>query len=163
MRIGLTVKFIFFFVGTFLHELAHYLFALMLGRAEGFSVVPAIEGDKLVFGSVKSRTKYKVLSSFIASAPLIWWAVLVLLMIHLRLLIMRGSGIPKIDFSLLVRRVRLFSRWDILFIWLFLQMLWAGRLSATDMKNFAKGFLSVSGIVFIAAIAALVYFSKTFL
>lgn len=163
MRIRLTVKFIFFFVGTFLHELAHYLFALMLGRAEGFSVLPAIDGDKLVFGSVKSRTRYKVLSAFIASAPLIWWAVLVLLMIHLRLIIMRGSGFPKIDFSLLSGRGRLFSRWDILFIWLFLQMLWAGRLSATDMKNFAKGFLSVSGIVFIAAIAALVYFSKTFL
>ena len=163
VRIRLAVKFIFFFAGTFLHELAHYLFALLLGKAEGFSVLPGIEGDRFVLGSVKSRARYKVLTSFIATAPLIWWAVLLLLMVHFRLLIMRGGGIPRVDLSLLLRKVRSFSRGDILFIWLFLQMLWAGRLSVTDIKNAVKGFLSVSGIVLLAAIAALVYFSKTFL
>jgi hypothetical protein len=163
VRIRLAVKFIFFFAGTFLHELAHYLFALLLGKAEGFSVLPGIEGDRFVFGSVKSRARYKVFTSFIATAPLIWWAVLLLLMVHFRLLIMRGGGMPKVDFSLLLRKGRSFSRVDILFIWLFLQMLWAGRLSVMDIKNAAKGFLSVSGVVFLAAIAALVYLSKTFL
>ena len=154
---------LFFFAGTFLHELAHYLFALLLGKAEGFSVLPGIEGDRFVFGSVKARARYKVLTSFIATAPLIWWTVLLLLMVHFRLIIMRGGRIPKVDFSLLLRKVRSLSRGDILFIWLFLQMLWAGRLSVTDLKNAAKGFLSVSGIFFLAAIAVLVYFSKTFL
>jgi len=163
VRIRLAVKFIFFFAGTFLHELAHYLFALLLGKAEGFSMLPGIEGDRFVFGSVKSRARCKVFTSFIATAPLIWWAVLLLLMVHFRLLIMRGGGIPKVDFSLLLRKVRSFSRGDVLFIWLFLQMLWAGRLSVTDIKNAVKGCLSVSGIVLLAAIAALVYFSKTFL
>ena len=57
MRIRLILKFIFFFPGTFLHELAHYVAALVLGKAEGFSVWPRMEGNSFVFGSVKSRTR----------------------------------------------------------------------------------------------------------
>lgn len=162
IRIRLFLKFIFFFFGTFLHELSHYLFALMLGRAEGFSVLPRIEGESFIFGSVKSRTRYKVLSSFVASAPLIWWAVLILLMIHLGF-IRTGSGMPEVNAAAVLRRLRSFSLRDLLFIWLFLQLLWAGRLSGPDIKNFSRGLLSVSGLVFLAAAVAVVYFSRRFL
>ena len=160
-KIKLFLKFIFFFFGTLLHESAHYLFALIFGKAEGFSVLPKTEGNRFVFGSVRSRTRYRVLSSFIAAGPLLWWGLLFLILIHVRVVRLTG-GMPAIDFGPVLKKLRSFSWGDLFFIWLFLQFLWAGRPSMQDIKNFFRGLLSVSGAVFLAAAAALVYFSEKF-
>ncbi len=159
MKIRLLFKVIFYVFGTFMHEIVHYVAALLLGKAEGFSIMPHVEGGSFVFGSVKSRVRYKVLSSFVAMAPLLWWAVLFLILRHLRLIELSGR-MPNVRFGFLVERLQSFSVKDALFIWLFLQMLWAGMLSTQDVKNFFKGLLSVSGCVLVAIAAVLVYFSR---
>jgi hypothetical protein len=160
-RLRLILKFIFFFPGTFLHELAHYSAALVFGKAEGFSVWPRIEGGNFVFGSVKSRTRYKVLSSFIAAAPVIWWVVLVLTLRYLHL-IGTLNGIPSINFGMISIELKPFTSSDAFFIWLFLQILWAGRLSLQDVKNFIRGVFSVSGILLLSTAAGLIYLVRHF-
>ena len=161
VTLRLILKFIFFFPGTFLHELAHYAAALVLGRAEGFSVWPRMEGGNFVFGSVKSRTRYKVLSSFIALAPVIWWVVLVLTLRHLHFIRIL-NGVPSINFGMIAIKLKSFTSSDALFLWLFLQILWAGRPSLQDVKNFMRGLFSVSGIVLVSAVAAVVYIMRRF-
>jgi hypothetical protein len=156
MRIRLVFKIIFYFFGTCLHEFAHYVAALLLGKAEGFSVIPRIEGTKFILGSVKSRVRYKFLSSFIASAPLVWWAILLLILIYLHI-IQLNNGIPGISFGVVMKRLRSISGSDVFLGWLFTQLLWAGRLSVEDMKNVIRGMLSVSGMVFLSVVAILVY------
>lgn len=157
-RIKLLLKFVFYFLGTCLHELAHYIAALILGKAEGFSVFPKIEGDRFIFGSVKSRARYKVLSSFIAAAPLVWWAVLFFVLRHFHI-IRISSGMPEINANMIIKRIETFSLSDLFYIWLFIQILWAGKLSMQDIKNFFKGVFSISGLVLILASAALFYLS----
>ncbi len=160
MRIGLFLKLLFYFPGTVLHELAHYLAALLLGKADGFSVVPRKEGDRYVLGSVKSRTRYKVLSSFIAMAPLIWWLVLFLVLRHLHFIGM-GRILPQVHFTAIAGKIRSFTPRDAFFLWLFIQMLWAGKLSLPDVKNIFSGLFSVSGIVLIGVVAAAYYLTHT--
>ncbi|MGE5300279.1 MAG: hypothetical protein ACM3MB_04855 [Acidobacteriota bacterium] len=161
MRIRTLLKLIFYFPGAVLHELAHYVAALLLGKAEGFSVVPRREGNTYVLGSVKSRTKYKVLSSFIALAPMIWWLILFLTLRHLHVVGM-GRNLPHVNFSAIVKKLSTFRLLDVFFFWLFIQMLWAGRLSFPDIKNVFRGLFSFSGIVMIGIAAAAYYFIHTF-
>jgi hypothetical protein len=53
--------------------------------------------------------------------------------------------------------VKSFSLRDGLFLWLFIQMLWAGKLSVQDMNNAIKAFFSFSGLIVISAVGGLVY------
>ncbi|KAF0145978.1 MAG: hypothetical protein FD156_346 [Nitrospirae bacterium] len=161
MKLKLIGKFIFYFFGTFLHELSHYAAAFFMGKPEGFSLIPKIEGGSFIFGSVSYRVRYKVLSSFIASAPLLWWVVLVLMLLYFKLMQISG-WIPHFNYSLIWQRLKSFSLSDAVFIWLFIQLLWAGRLSSKDIKNFFSGFFSVSGLVLIAITALSIYFLNTF-
>ncbi len=154
MRIQLAFKFAFYFFGTCLHELAHYVAAVLLGRAEGFSVMPRIEGKRFVLGSVRSSVRYKFLSSFIASAPLVWWAILFLILLHLHI-IQLSNGIPKIPSGLLMKRLKSVSFSDVFFLWVFIQLIWAGHLSAQDLKNVIRGLLTISGAVFLSTMAIL--------
>ena len=156
MKLKLIGKFIFYFFGTFLHELSHYAAAFFMGKPEGFSLIPKIEGGSFIFGSVSYRVRYKVLSSFIASAPLLWWVVLVLMLLYFKLMQISG-WIPHFNYSLIWQRFKSFSLSDAVFIWLFIQLLWAGRLSSRDIKNFFSGIVSVSGLVLISAIALVLY------
>lgn len=156
MKLKLIGKFIFYFFGTFLHELSHYTAAFSLGKPEGFSLMPKIEGGSFIFGSVRYRVRYKALSSFIASAPLLWWVVLVRMLLYFKLIQMSG-WIPHLNYSLIWQRLKAFSFSDGIFIWLFIQLLWAGRLSSKDIKNFFSGIFSVSGFVLISAIAIVLY------
>ena len=155
----LAFKVLFYFVGTCLHELAHYVAALLLGKAEGFSVMPRIEGRRFVLGSVRSRVRYKVLSSFIAAAPLCWWAVLLLMLFSLSVVHIR-SGSPIIPPELFIKRLKSFSLPDAFFLWLFIQLLWAGHLSVQDLKNVLKGLFSVSGLVFLFVATGLFFFFR---
>ena len=156
MRIRLAFKLIFYFFGTCLHELAHYVAALLLGKAEGFSVIPRIEGARFVLGSVRSRVRYKFLSSFIASAPLVWWAILFLTLLYLHIIQVR-NGMPIIPSGLAAKRLKAASFSDLLYLWVFIQLLWAGHLSVEDLKNVLRGMLSVSGMVFLSAVTILLY------
>lgn len=150
------MKFIFFFPGTLLHEFAHYGAALVFGKAEGFSVWPKAEGNNLVFGSVKSRTKYRVLSSFIAIAPLVWWVVLFLILKYLGV-IGAGNGMPGINFRTTADKLKYFSLSDAFLLWLLIQVFWAGRPSLQDIKNLFRGLISVSGFLLISTTSGVIY------
>jgi hypothetical protein len=145
VKIRLLLKIIFLFAGTFLHELTHYVAALVFGTPAGFSVFPRISGDSLIFGSVKAKTKFRVLSSFIAIAPLIWWLILYLVLFHYRaarhLYLGRSSSYVAL----------------IVYLWLGIQLLWAGRLSSQDVRTFFSGLFSFSGLFLILTIAALFF------
>lgn len=160
-KIKLFLKFIFYFPGTCLHELAHYIAAIILGKAEGFSVFPKIVGDRFIFGSVKSRARYKVLTSFIAAAPLVWWMVLFLVMRHFHIMSI-SNGIPAIQMDIIIRKIESFSLPDLFYVWLFMQFLWAGKLSMQDIKNFFMNVFSISGFALISLLIMLFYLSGRF-
>ena len=158
-KLRLILKFIFFLPGTFLHELTHYVAALILGKAEGFSVWPKTEGSSIVFGSVRSRTRFRVLSSFIAAAPILWWAVL---FIALRYILFGGpeARTASNNIEAIIKRLNFSSYVDAIILWLLLQILWAGKLSLQDIKNFFSGLLSISGLVLLAILAGAIYITK---
>ena len=156
MSFRLVLKIFFYLVGTCLHEGAHYVAALLLGKAEGFSVIPRIEGKRLILGSVRSRVRYKVLSSFIAAAPLLWSAVLFLILFSLHVIQLR-NGMPIIHPELVMKRLKSFSWPDAFFLWVFIQLLWAGHLSVQDLRNVLKGLFSVSGLIFLLAATGLFF------
>ena len=83
------------------------------------------------------------------------------MLLYFKLIQMRG-WIPHFNYSLIWQRVKSFSLSDAIFIWLFIQLLWAGRLSSKDIKNFFSGIFSVSGLVLIAITALVIYFLNTF-
>ena len=66
----------FLLPATLLHEIAHAAIAAIFGKVASFSIIPQISQQTLVFGSVTSITRYRILQLFISMAPLIWWGVL---------------------------------------------------------------------------------------
>jgi len=94
-------EFIFYFMGTFLHEAAHWVGAkLTLSRTPlfttieetdsngnkfnkkvlGFKVIPSIKEDRIVYGHVIAYPIYKIAYIIIAVAPLVWFYVLYLIL-----------------------------------------------------------------------------------
>jgi hypothetical protein len=161
MRARLFLKALVYFFGTFLHEVSHFFVAACLGKAEGFSLVPRIEGDSFVFGSVRARVRYKVLLSLIAIAPLVWWLILFWVLRHLYVIRMT-NGIPRINFSVMWPMLKSFSLRHAFFLWLFMQMLWAGKLSLQDVKEALRSLFSLSGLVVILTVWGLLYCWRDF-
>lgn len=140
--------------GTFLHELAHVLAGTALGTPTGFSLVPRRQGDRITFGSASVRVKYKVFAAAVAAAPLLWWAVLYFAFIRQSRLIHITLTTFRIDTALLIERALHPALSDILALWLFAQLLWAGTPSKADMKAFARGLCSPSGVLALTMLAA---------
>ena len=156
MSIRLAFKVIFYFCGTCLHELAHYVAALLLGKAEGFSVIPRIEGKRFVLGNVRSSVRYSFLTSFIAVAPLVWWVILFLILLRLHVIYLNNS-LPSISYGEVGKRLKSLSFSDIFFLWILVQLFWAGHLSGEDLRNIFKGMISVSGVIFLVVVGLLFY------
>ena len=146
MRLPFIIKSMAYLPGTFLHELAHYAAAQLLGKPEGFTVLPRREGNAVVFGRVTARVRYRVLSVFISAAPLIWWLAFVLLMEHLGIVLINWS-LPDVHFTLSQERFKAFSLDGLFYLWLSVQLLWAGRLSVQDIKSLLAGLFCISGVV----------------
>ncbi len=148
MKIKLLCSSILYLFGTFLHEFSHFVAALLVGRPEAFSLVPRIEGDTLVFGEVKARVRYKVLSVFIAAAPIIWWVFLFFMGKHF-LSVYHATYMQEFGIKMLLFKLKTCSFSDVFFLWIAFQLLWAGRLSLQDIKAGFKGIISPSGLVLI--------------
>ncbi|HEX8949129.1 MAG TPA: hypothetical protein VF790_09220 [Dissulfurispiraceae bacterium] len=146
------IQAVFYLPGTFLHELAHFTAALLLGRPEGFSVLPRASGNSIVFGKTAARVRFRVLGAFIAAAPLVWWVVLFALLVYLRV-VQVGPGMRKISFAVPPERVLVSVPRDVFYLWLSLQLFWAGRLSLQDIETLAAGLLSPSGLLLALGIA----------
>ena len=159
MKIKLLCWSILCLLGTFLHEFSHFAAALFIGKPEGFSIVPKIEGDVFIFGKVRARVRYKVLSVFIAAAPLIWWTLLLIMARH-ALFVSPGTATQELSMSILSKKLRSFSIHDVFSLWLAFQLLWAGRLSIQDIKTCIRGLISPSGLVLISMTGLLLQFTK---
>jgi hypothetical protein len=157
MKIKLFCGSILCLFGTFLHEFSHFAVALFLGKPEGFSIVPRMEGDVFIFGTVRARVRFKVLSVFIAGAPLIWWTLLLIMARH-ALFVSPGTYMQRLNMSTLLARLRSISFHDIFSLWLVSQLLWAGRLSIQDIKTCIRGIISPSGLIFISLVVLLLQF-----
>lgn len=159
MKIKLFCKSVLFFFGTFLHEFSHFSAALLLGKPEGFSILPRIDGGSFVFGEVRAKVRYKVLGVFIATAPLIWWVVLYFMVKHI-LPASQVPGMQDLNIAAVPEKLKSFSLSDIFLLWFACQLLWAGRLSMQDMKTCFSGTASPSGLFLILAAALLVKFFR---
>lgn len=159
MKIKLFCRSILYLFGTFLHEFSHFAVAVFLGRPEGFSIVPRIEGDTLIFGEVRARVRYKVLSVFIAAAPLIWWAFLLFMVKHV-LSASFVTAMQGFNITILLKKLRSFSLHDAFSLWFASQLLWAGRLSKQDIKTCFSGIISPSGLILISSTVLLVQFFR---
>ena len=155
MKIKLFFKSILFLFGTFLHEFSHLTAALLLGKPEGFSILPKISGDSFIFGEVRARVRYKVLGVFIATAPLVWWVILFFMAKH-TLPVFRVPDMQGLSITAIPGKLKSLSLGDVFHLWLACQLLWAGSLSLQDMKTFFRGILSPSGFFFITVAVLLV-------
>jgi len=159
MKIKLFCRSILYLFGTLLHEFSHFAAAFFLGRPEGFSIVPKIKGDAFIFGEVRARVRYKVLSVFIGAAPLMWWAVLAVMVKH-ALSVSPWNDTQGLNITILMGRLRSLSLHDVFSLWFASQLLWAGRLSIQDIKTCFGGIISFSGLIFISSVLLLVQFFR---
>jgi hypothetical protein len=159
MKIKLLCRSVLFLFGTFLHELSHFTAALLLGKPAEFSILPRIEGDSFIFGEVKARVRYKVLSVFIAAAPLIWWAFLLLMVKHV-LSASFVTAMQGFNITIFFEKLKSFSLHDAFSLWFASQLLWAGRLSKQDIKTCFSGIISPSGLILISSTVLLVKFFR---
>jgi hypothetical protein len=159
MKIKLFFKSILFLFGTFLHEFSHFTAALLLGKPEGFSIVPRTDGDSFIFGEVRARVRYKVLGVFISTAPLVWWVVLFFMVKHI-LPSSQVSGMQGLSIAIFLEKLKSLSTFDVFPLWFAFQLLWAGRLSLQDMKTCLRGIVSPSGLFLISAVVLLVKFLR---
>lgn len=150
MTIRLFFKSFFFLAGTFLHELSHFAAALLLGKPEGFSILPKVVGDYFVFGEVRARVRYKVLGLFVAIAPLVWWVVLFFMVKHI-LQAYNGPDMQGLDLAIFIEKLKARSLRNVFYFWFSWQLLWAGRLSMQDMKTCFRGMMSPSGFFLTSA------------
>lgn len=144
--------------GTFIHELAHYLAAAVFARPTGFRITPRIEGDAVVFGSVSCEARRKVALFFVGVAPLVWWYVLYMWLVHMGV-VCTGAGGVHIDCRLFLSKLKS----HLVLVWLIAQLLWAGKLSLDDLKAAVRGLFSFSGLAMIVSVAALYAFGGTVL
>ena len=159
VKIKLFCRSLLFLFGTFLHEFSHFAAALVFGKPEKFSLMPKIEGDTFIFGEVRAKVRYKALSVFIASAPLIWWAVLVLLLKDA----LSDFCSPDMNLSsieIFRKKMHSFSSRDVFSLWFASQLLWAGLLSLQDIKTCFRGIISPSGVTFISLMILLHQFFR---
>lgn len=146
-----------YLAGTFLHELAHLLAGMLLGRPAGFSILPRVQEDRVLFGSASVRVKYKVLGALVAAAPLLWWLVLYYTLLKQSRVLQISRAAVRIDTALLLYKVQHPAASDLVLLWLGIQLLWAGRLSTADLKAVAAGLCSPSGALALGLLGALLY------
>ena len=159
MKIRLFCRAVLYLCGTFLHELSHFAAAFLLGKPEGFSIMPRINGNSFVFGEVRAKVRYKVFGVFIAIAPLVWWVVLFFMVKHI-LPAFQGPEMQGLNITTFLERLKSLSLLDVFLVWFASQLLWAGRLSMQDMKTCVRGIVSPSGLFLISAALLLVKFFR---
>lgn len=159
MTPGSIFKAFFYLFGTFLHESAHFISALLFGESSGFSLIPGTEENRIVFGRTTARVRCRVFHAFIAAAPLIWWFALGWLL--------NISDVPHLILTsperapaVIMKKIMHFSVKDLLFLWLAFQLFWAGKPSRQDVKIFFRGIVSPSGIALLAVLGMIIAFLR---
>jgi len=174
LYIKVFLEFIFYLLGTFLHESAHWVGAILTlsyvprkalieeedengnkykKEVAGFTIIPKIKKNHIVYGHVLSSPRIKAAFVIISIAPLVWLVALYYMLYTSGLLyfsVEDGNIYFALDYK------SLFSSENLLIIYLSLQLIWAGTLSSQDIKMFFVGVFSISFLV-IASVGLGIY------
>lgn len=169
-------QFIFYLIGTFLHESAHWIGAKITfsqtpssvvvdeeddngntykKKVPGFTIIPKIKKDRVVYGHVYAIPKYNIFFTIIAAAPLVWFVALYYLLAYFGFVsidVDNGLLLFQLDYKDLFQ----FHNW--LIVYISLQLIWAGTLSSQDIKMFFNGVFSISFAVFVLIAFAIYVF-----
>jgi hypothetical protein len=151
-------------VGTFLHEAAHWTAAKITlsetpssavieeedengnkfkKNVPGFTIIPRIKKDYVVYGHVFSIPRINASLVLISAAPLVWLVALYYLLLSYGFLYVSLEN-GKLFFNLNYQKLFILDNWLILYV--SLQLIWAGTLSSQDIRMFFKGLFSPSFI-----------------
>lgn len=143
-RTKLYLKLVAMLPGTFLHELAHYLPALLFCRNVKLSVIPSLK--EATAGRVTySKPTLKITETLIAVMPIVWWPVLLWILEKAHVMIVQFEPV-KLNI-LLQYNPQLSATEYALLVYVALQGLWAGSLSKKDWENAIDGLISYEGII----------------
>jgi len=170
LYIKVFLQFIFYLIGTFLHEATHWIGAKTTfsqtpksvvvdeeddngntykKKVSGFTIIPKIKKDRVVYGHVYAIPKYNMFYIIIAIAPIVWFVALYYLLAHygfVTININKETLLFQLDYKSLFQ----FQNWFI--IYLSLQLIWAGTLSSQDIKMFLNGIFSISFFVLLLGV-----------
>lgn len=153
-------KSILFLPGTFLHELSHYLVAVLTGSTVvAFSLIPKVEFSqngtyRVTYGSVQSVAKIKAAYILIGLSPLLLLIPIYYILDYLNFFIYH-DGYYNINFNEALTLKNIL--WDILII----QLLSGCLPSSQDIKVVLSGIFSISGVVIITLIVLMtIYISE---
>lgn len=142
------IKLFYFFPGTYLHEIAHYLPALLFANGVSMSVIPSFKRGTA--GEVSySEPRFSAAKTIISLAPLLWWGVLLWMLAELHILIIEIDGLKL--YALLQYNPTLSAAQYLLAGYTFMQLVWAGTLSRKDWENAIDGLVSLSGFAVVMA------------
>lgn len=172
LYISVFSQFLFYLPGTFLHEASHWIAAKLTFShtpskaiieeedengnkiqkvVAGFTIIPKIKKDQVVYGHVLSVPKLNAVMVLISVAPLVWLVVLYNLLSYYgyaSMFFKNGNIYFNMDYS----NFFVLKNW--LLFYITLQLIWAGTLSSQDIKMFFKGVFSPSFIA-LASVTAL--------
>jgi len=153
------LKSLFVLPGTTMHELMHFLIAVLtLSKITSFNLIPKVKWEnsvpEVIYGSVGYISRLKLFDIPINLAPL--------LLIPLSWLILHYFGyvnIPKHFNDIQFNYKPIFTIKGAIAALFVIEMLWASLPSSQDLKNVANGFMSISFLVFILILVA-AYFEQ---
>ena len=149
-RIWVGIKLLIMLPGTALHELAHYVPALLFNLKPSLSLLPSFKHNTA--GRVTFRTPaFGLAKTIIALMPLLWWAALGLLLSEFQLFKLSIADPYRIDFTLMYNPSLNLIQY-LLLVFVSIQLFWAGGLSRKDWENAIDGLASLSGILAISAL-----------
>lgn len=147
----LFLKLFFYLPGTLLHELAHYVPALIFRTRPTLSVLPSLRDDSA--GRVTHIVpKYGIQKTVIALFPALWIAVLLWAWSTLGILSI-DTAMQSISLTFRLPKYSVFGY--LIFVYFSLQLLWAGTLSRRDLHNAIAGLFSLSGAVAVSLFYAI--------
>ena len=160
--IKLWLKSLFVLPATTMHELMHFLIAILtLSKITSFNLIPKIKWDdnnpaEIIYGSVGYVPKLKMLHIPISLAPLLliplsWFMLYYFHIINI-----------LVDFShLYVNYSTILSIKGIIALFAVIEMLWGSIPSTQDLKNVKDGILSLSFLFFMIVAVGIYYDGDT--
>ncbi len=118
-----------------MHEMAHFIPAYLMGKVISFSLKPKVTEKGVVFGEVVYMPKTSFDMAVSSMAPLLYWFLLFWWIQRINLLNWYYSdGLLNLTLSFnALKGIK-----GIFETYCFLQLLWAGRVSSTDIAIFIK-------------------------
>lgn len=138
--------YLFYLPGLILHEGSHVLAALLtFSSIKEIKLFPSVKFENngaytVTYGYVSSAVRFKASFMLIGIAPLFLWLIPISIVLT--------GGWINID-TMKISWDATLQKDNLPFVYLFLQIFWAGSPSSQDWKVFFEGLFSVSGFILI--------------